>query len=129
MIRLSRVVIAAGTAMILTACSEAGPTEPGASSTALKTADAVVFQAPSPSSSCTVAQNGSSYDAVVSWSGFQVTNIDLWQTGGTQPLAQAVLGHKTRKGSLPFNGLTSAPDYAVLRGPTARSQPNCVMIN
>ena len=129
MIRLSRGVIVAGAALTFAACSETGPTSPGASPAALKAADAVVLLAPAPSSSCTFTPNGSLYDAVVSWSGFQVSTIDLWQNGGSQPLAQAVLGHRTRKGSLPFNGLTGAPDYGILTGPTSRTRVSCVAAN
>jgi hypothetical protein len=114
MIRLARVVIVAGAAVAFAACSETGPTAPPTGAAAA--GNVVIAAAPTPSASCTVTPNGAGYDVTVSWSGFSVTNIDLWQSGGIQPVAQAVLGHPTRKGSLTFTGTTAAPDYAQVIG-------------
>lgn len=113
MSRLSRIVFVAGAAATLAACSERVPTAPAAPPAAA--AGDLVASAISPSASCTIASTTTGYDVTVSWSSFSVTSIALWQNGASQPLAQAVLAHPTRHGSLTFT-LTSAPDYAQVTG-------------
>jgi hypothetical protein len=115
MIRLSRVVIAAGAAMTFAACSEIAPTAPGYAPAAAATKDVVVFSAPAPSASCTVTQNGTNYDVTVSWSGISATLVEVWGSDVNQPLAETALGHPTRKGSLSYT-LTTAPVYAIVSG-------------
>ena len=128
MIRLSRVVIVAGAAVTLAACTETGPTAPEAAPRVAAAGALVGAAAPVPSRSCTVTPNGAGYDVTVTWSGVSVTNIDLWQTGGSQPLAQAVLGHPTRKGSLTITLTTAAPDYAMVIGRDGGFKVNCLTV-
>jgi hypothetical protein len=125
MIRLLRVLIAAGSVVTFAACSEMGPTAPRSALAVGAAGDLVVFSAPAPSASCTVTPNGAMYDVTVSWSGFSVSTIDLWQTGGSQPLAQTILVHPRRKGSIPYS-LTAAPDYAQVAGRDVGLKAVCV---
>jgi hypothetical protein len=124
MIRLLRVAIAAGTVVSFAACTDAGPTDPKAAPAATVAGDLVVQSAPTPSASCTVTPNGT-YDVTVSWSAISVTNIELWQSGGIQPLAQRILGHPTRKGSEMFT-LNASPDFAQISGRQGGARVNCV---
>lgn len=122
MIRLSRVLIVAGAAAAFAACSEMQPTTPEAAP-----AGDVVASATAASASCTIAPNGTSYDVTVTWSGFSVSGIELWQVNAVQPLAQAVLAHPTRKGSMTFT-VTSAPDYAQVTGRQTGLRVACVTV-
>jgi hypothetical protein len=126
MIRFSRVVIVAGAAVTFAACSEMGPTAPRRAPAAAAAGDLVVGSSSTVSASCTVTPNGADYDDTVTWSGLFVSSIELWQTNGTQPLAQAVLGRATRKGSFAFAGVVAAPDYAQLTGRQGGVKTPCV---
>ena len=123
MIRLSRVVIVAGAAVTFAACSEMGPTAPDPAPAVA--GDIVIASAPVASASCTVTQTGTGYDVTVTWSGLAVTSIELWQSGGVQPLAQTVLGHPTRSGTEIYT-LTSAPTYAQISGHPNGLRAACV---
>lgn len=107
MIRLSRVVIVAGAVVTFAACSEAGPTAPRPVPTAAAAED--IF-ASTVSGSCAVTQDGTNYDVTVAWSGISAIRIELFLSDRTL-LAQTVLGHPTRKGSV-TDTITVAPDYA-----------------
>jgi hypothetical protein len=125
MIRLLRVVIVAGAAVTFAACSEIGPTAPEAAPVAA--GDVVILSAPVASASCTVTPNGAQYDVTVTWSAISITNIDLWQFGGFQPLSQTVLDHPRRNGTVTLT-LSTAPDYALLTGRQSGLRQLCVTV-
>jgi hypothetical protein len=125
MIRLSRVVIAAGAVVTLAACSEIAPTAPAYRPAAAATEDAVVVSAPAASASCTVTQNSTGYDVTVSWSGISATLVEVWGSDVNQPLAETILGHPTRKGSLQYT-LTAAPVYAIVSGAQLGAKVLCL---
>ncbi len=123
MIRLSRVVIVAAAAVTFAACSEMGTTAPDPATAVA--GDIVIASAPVASASCTVTPNGTGYDVTVTWSGFSVTSIELWQSGGIQPLAQTVLGHPTRRGTQTYT-LTASPNFADVTGRQTGLRVACV---
>jgi len=125
MIRLSRVVIAAASAATFAACSEVAPTAPGRAPAAAAMEDVVSVSAPVAAASCTVTLNGTDYDVTVSWSGFSATLVEVWGSDVNQPLAETILGHPTRKGSLSYV-LTATPVYAIVSGAQLGAKVLCV---
>jgi len=115
MTRFSRVVIVAGAAVAMAALSEIGPTAAEASPVAAAAGHLHALSAPTPTASCTVTPTGGGYSVTVSWSGFSVTNIDLFVSGNSQPLSQTVVTQPKRKGSITLQ-LSTAPDYAQITG-------------
>jgi hypothetical protein len=101
------------------------PTAPGYAPAAATTEDVVVFSAPAPSASCTVTQNGTDFDVTVTWSGISATLVEVWGSDVNQPLAETILGHPTRKGSLQYT-LTAAPVYAIVSGAQLGAKVLCL---
>ena len=124
MIRLSRFVIVAGAAVTFAACSDNVSTAPRLAPAAAASGDHVVLSAPTTSTSCTVTQTSTGYDVTITWSGLSATGLELWQTGGTQPLTQSTFPHKTHSGS--WTGtVQTPPDYALLTTRQSRTRVTC----
>jgi hypothetical protein len=72
-----------------------------------------------------VTQNGTDFDVTVTWSGISATLVEVWGSDVNQPLAETILGHPTRKGSLQYT-LTAAPVYAIVSGAQLGAKVLCL---